>query len=172
MPTLNVRAKMLLAVMIPIAGMVVFALVGAIGHRDALLEGRKEHVRQMVEAGTSVFEHYRQLAEAGKMSPEEAKERAKADIRDIHFGKGDYVFVYDTKGILVVLGPKPSLEGQDRTQEKDTDGRFYVQDFLRVAQSGGGFVSYTYPHPGQTEPVGKIAAIGRFAPWDMIVGCG
>jgi len=170
MPTLNVRAKMLLAVMIPIAGMIVFTLVGAISHRDALLEGRKDHVRQMVEAGTAVLEHYRQLADAGKMSVDEARERAKADIRDIRFGNNDYIFVYDGKGILLVLGPKPSLEGQDRTQEKDTKGRFYVQDFLKVTQTG--FVSYTYPHPGQTEPVGKIAAIGRFAPWDMVVGSG
>jgi len=172
MPTVNVRAKMLLAVMIPIAGMIAFAMVGAISNRDALLEGRKDHVRQMVEAGTSVFEHYRQLADAGKMSVEEAKERAKADIRDIRFGNNDYIFVYDSKGILLVLGPKVALEGQDRTQEKDTGGRFYVQEFMKAAQAGGGFVSYTYPHPGQTEAVGKIAAIGRFAPWDLMLGCG
>ena len=172
MPTLNVRTKMLLAVLIPIAGMVAFALVGAFNNRDGLVEGRKEHAHQMVETGLSIFEHYRQLAETGKLSVEEAKERAKADVRDIHFGKGDYVYAYDSKGILLVLGPKPSLEGLDRTQEKDVDGRFYVQDFLRVGLAGGGFVTYTYPRPGQTERLAKIAAIERFAPWDLIVGCG
>jgi len=170
--TLNVRSKMLLAVLIPIAGMVAFALVGAFNHRDGLMEGRRDHVRQMVEAATSVLEHYRQLADAGKMSVDEARDRAKADIRDIHFGKGDYVFVYDSRGVLLVLGPKPSLEGNDRTKEKDTDGKLYVQEFLDVAKAGGGFVAYNYPRPGQTEAVPKVAYVGRFAPWDMVLGCG
>jgi methyl-accepting chemotaxis protein len=171
--TLNVRAKMLLAVLIPIVGMVAFALIGAFNHRDGLLEGRKDHVRQMIESSVSILEHYRLLAEQGKLSVEEAKDRAKGDIRDIRFGKNDYVFVYDSKGILQVLGPKPSLEGNDRTQEKDTDGKLYIQEFLRVAAAGGGFVDYTYPRPGQTtQPIPKIAYIGRFAPWDMVLGCG
>jgi methyl-accepting chemotaxis protein len=171
--TLNVRAKMLLAVMIPIAGMVAFALVGAFNHRDGLLEGRKDHVRQMVESATSILDHYKQLADAGKLSLDEAKDRAKADIRDIRFGKGDYVFVYDSKGILQVLGPKPALEGNDRTQEKDPNGKLYIQEFLTTAKSGGGFVSYMYPRPGETtHPVTKIAYISRFAPWDLVLGCG
>ena len=171
--TLNVRAKMLLAVMIPIAGMIAFALVGAFNHRDGLLEGRKDHVRQMVESATSVLDHYKQLADAGKITVDEARDRAKADIRDIRFGKGDYVFVYDSKGILLVLGPKPALEGNDRTAEKDTDGKFYVQEFLTAAKAGGGFVAYNYPRPGQTtQPIPKIAYVGSFAPWDMVLGCG
>ncbi|HMA52729.1 MAG TPA: cache domain-containing protein, partial [Magnetospirillaceae bacterium] len=170
--TFNVRTKMLLAVMIPIAGMVAFALVGAFNHRDGLLEGRKDHVRQMVESATSILDRYRQLAESGKITADEARERAKADIRDIRFGKGDYVFVYDSKGVLLVLGPKPALEGNDRTQEKDTDGKFYVQEFLTAAKAGGGFVSYDYPRPGESQAVPKVAYVGRFAPWDMVLGCG
>jgi methyl-accepting chemotaxis protein len=170
--TLNVRAKMLLAVIIPIFGMVAFALVGAFNHRDGLLEGRKDHVRQMVETSTAILDHYKQLADAGKLSADEARERAKADIRDIRFGKGDYIFVYDSKGILQVLGPKPALEGNDRTGEKDTDGKPYVVEFLKTAKAGGGFVAYTYPRPGQTQPIPKIAYVGYFPAWDMVLGCG
>jgi methyl-accepting chemotaxis protein len=171
--TLNVRAKMLLAILIPILGMVAFALVGAFNERDGLLEARKDHVRQMVESAISILDHYKQLADAGKIGADEARERAEADIRDIRFGKGDYVFAYDSKGTMLVQGPKPALEGLDRRQEKDPSGKLYVQEFLRVAAAGGGFVDYIYPRPGKTtQPVPKISYLARFAPWDLVVGCG
>ena len=169
---MNVRSKILVAVLVPVAGMVAFVLYGAFNLRQSMLEDRKDHVHQMVETAATIFDHYGKLAEQGKLSLDEARERAKADVRDIRFGNNDYIFVYNSAGILQVLGPKVATEGQDRTQEKDTNGKLYVNEFIAVAKAGGGFVSYNYPRPGTTVPVPKLAAIMPYKPWDMIIGCG
>jgi len=170
--TLNVRAKILLAVIIPVIGMMVFAVLGAFNHRDGLLIGRKDHARQMVEASISIAERYRQLAGQGKMTLEEAKEQAKADIRDIRFGKGDYVFIYSGDGTRVVFGPDPAQEGQNRLETKDPNGVYYVKDFLTAAKAGGGFVEYSYQRQAGGPPVPKISAILPYQTWDWVVGCG
>ncbi len=169
---LNVRGKILIAVLIPVLSMVFFALLGVYNERDAVLQGRKEHVRQSVEAAVSILEHYRVEAEQGKISQTEAMERAKADVRAIRFGKGDYVFIYNSAGIMLVLGPKISNEGLDRSQEKDPSGKLYVREFLDVAKAGGGFVSYIYPRGAQGAPIPKLAALLPYPAWDMVVGCG
>jgi len=169
---LNARGKILIAVLIPVLSMVFFALLGVYNERDAVLQGRKEHVRQSVEAAVSILEHYRLEAEQGKISQTEAMERAKADVRAIRFGKGDYVFIYNSAGIMLVLGPKISNEGLDRSQEKDPSGKLYVREFLDVAKAGGGFVSYIYPRGAQGAPIPKLAALLPYPAWDMVVGCG
>jgi len=168
----NVRSKILIAILVPIAGMIAFVLYGAFNLRQSMLEDRKEHVRQMVETSIAIFDRYGKLAEQGKLTADEARERAKADVRDIRFGNGDYIFVYNSSGILQVLGPKPSLEGIDRTGEKDPNGKFYVNEMLAVARQGGGFVSYEYPRQANGTPIPKLAAILPYKPWDLVVGCG
>ena len=170
--TLNVRAKILLAVIIPVIGMMVFAVLGAFNHRDGLLEGRKDHVRQMVEASISILDRYRQLADQGKMTLDEAKERAKADIRDIRFGKGDYVFVYLMDGTNIVLGPNQAHEGENRSDSKDPNGVYYVKRFIEAAKAGGGFVDYAYQRQSGGPAVPKISAILPYQPWGWFLGCG
>ena len=169
---LNVRGKILLAVFIPIVGMICFALAGAVSHKQGLLESRKQHVHEMVEASITILDHYRLQAEQGKMSVDEAKDRAKADIRDIRFGKGDYLFAYTMNGVNIVLGPSPALENTDRIDVKDGNGQLYIRAFIAAAQAGGGFVAYTYPRqPGGT-PIPKVSSILPYAPWGMFIGCG
>ena len=170
--TLNVRAKILLAVLIPVIGMMAFAILGASNHRDGLLEGRKDHVQQMVQASITIFDRYRQLADQGKMTMDEAKERAKADIRDIRFGKGDYLFVYLMDGTNIVLGPNRSHEGENRYDAKDPNGVYYTRKFIEAAKAGGGFVEYSYQRESGGPPVPKISAILPYQPWDMFIGCG
>jgi methyl-accepting chemotaxis protein len=170
--SLNVRSKILVAVLVPVAGMVAFVIFGAFNLRQSMLEDRKQHVHQMVESAIAIFDSYAQLADQGKLTPEEARERAKTAVRAIRFGNGDYVYAYTSAGILQVLGPKPSLEGNDRTQERDPTGKYFVQEFLKVAREGGGYVAYQYPRQANGAPVPKLAAILPYKPWDMVIGCG
>ena len=51
--TFNVRNRILLAVLIPVLGMIALAVIGADRQRASMLEERKEHVRQMVQASIS-----------------------------------------------------------------------------------------------------------------------
>ena len=169
---LTVRSKILVAVIIPVLSMIALALFSAHNQHVTLRDDRKVHVRQMVEAGISVLEHYRALAEQGKMTPEEAKERAKNDLRDIRFGKNDYLMVYRLDGLTEVFGPAPSAEGTSRIDVKDSNGLPIVRMFIDAAKAGGGFVEYRYPRSSGGEPLPKVTAVLPYQPWDALVACG
>jgi methyl-accepting chemotaxis protein len=76
---------------------------------------------------------------------------------DSEWFHGDtYVFALDLK-LNVLLHPAiPKREGINVADQKDSNGKLYYQDFVKVVQSkGSGWVDYMFPKPGQTQPSQK-----------------
>jgi cytochrome c len=74
------------------------------------------------------------------------------------FGKGEwltgdtYVFVDDLKGVVLFNGGFPEREGSNSSNLKDSNGKLFWAEFLKVIQSkGSGWVDYMFPKPGQTQ---------------------
>ncbi|HZV61661.1 MAG TPA: cache domain-containing protein [Methylophilaceae bacterium] len=67
-----------------------------------------------------------------------------------------YLFAYD-QDLNVLLNPAfPQREGTSPRGERDTNGKAFHDEFLKVAQTeGAGWVDYMFPKPGQTEPSRK-----------------
>jgi cytochrome c len=72
------------------------------------------------------------------------------------FSGDTYVFALDLK-LNVLLHPAiPKREGINVADQKDSNGKLYYQDFVKVVQSkGSGWVDYMFPKPGQTQPSQK-----------------
>jgi cytochrome c len=67
-----------------------------------------------------------------------------------------YLFVDDLKGIVLFNGGFPKDEGSDFSGRKDSNGKLFVAEFVKVVQSkGSGWVDYTFPKPGQSQPSQK-----------------
>ena len=70
-----------------------------------------------------------------------AAEAAFSDKRSTEFLYGDLsLFVYDFEGKVVVQGTNTEFVGQNHYDLKDEDGKYYVRDFIKKAQQGGGWV--------------------------------
>lgn len=67
-----------------------------------------------------------------------------------------YLFAYDQK-LNVLLNPAfPKREGTNPQGQKDANGKAFHDEFLKVVQAkGSGWVDYTFPKPGQTQPSQK-----------------
>ncbi|HEX9191499.1 MAG TPA: cache domain-containing protein, partial [Candidatus Deferrimicrobiaceae bacterium] len=62
--------------------------------------------------------------------------------------KNTYVFLMDLEGHLLAHPYNQQVIGIDASGSKDTDGKFYVQDYIAVAKSKGeGWTEYMYPTP-------------------------
>jgi cytochrome c len=72
------------------------------------------------------------------------------------FSGDTYLFALDLN-LNVLLHPAiPKREGTNVTDQKDSNGKLYYQEFVKVVQSkGSGWVDYTFPKPGQTQPSQK-----------------
>lgn len=63
-----------------------------------------------------------------------------------------YVFVDKPDGTELVNIAQPTLEGQNLKNEKDLNGKLFVQDYLKAASPQGAWMEYTWYKPGEDEP--------------------
>ncbi len=140
--------------------------------RDALLDAHKKKIEAVVSSAYSVAQYYYNEYKAGKLSEDEAKKRALNALASmIYEGGAGYVFVFDSKGITLAH-PKKSLIGKSLWDLKDPNGVMIIQELMKAAKAGGGFVSYLWPKPGEEEPQPKLSYAEYFEPWDWMLGTG
>lgn len=67
-----------------------------------------------------------------------------------------YLFAYDMNLNVLLVAAFPENEGKNQTGRKDSNGKLYHDEFVKVVQSkGSGWVDYMFPKPGQTQPSQK-----------------
>lgn len=119
---------------------------------------------------------------SGKVTLEEAQEQVKEymlgekqpdgtrPISDnMKFGKNGYLFVYSTDGLEIA---HPSLEGQNVWDYEDQNGAKFVQEIIKKAQAGGGFVFYDWTLPNSDEIAKKITYSRLDENWGWIIIAG
>jgi TRAP-type uncharacterized transport system substrate-binding protein len=83
-----------------------------------------------------------------------------------------YVFAYTMPGVCVANGQTPAVRGKNLFDMKDQDGKFFIQDFIKVASTPPyhGWVDYRWPNPVTRTIEDKSAWIERMG--DYLVGVG
>jgi methyl-accepting chemotaxis protein len=91
--------------------------------------------------------------------------------KNIDLGKSGYFVVYDDKGLEVA---HPSLEGQNVWDVEDKSGNGFklVQEQIKSAQNGGGYVQYTWTLPNSDKFGEKISYQEKDPNWGWIVSAG
>jgi len=141
--------------------------------KSKLFERRQDENRAVVEVAYGLIEHFAALETSGKASRAEAQVQAKAALRGLRFGGGNYFWINDLEPRMLLHPTKPELEGQPVADLKDASGKAYMLEIAKVArQSGQGFVAYDFLKPQTGQVVPKISYVKLFPPWGWVVGSG
>ncbi|TWB79660.1 methyl-accepting chemotaxis sensory transducer with Cache sensor [Nitrospirillum amazonense] len=169
--TINQRLWVLVGVAVLAA--LVYIGLGVAQQRTQLYGDRRDMAQDAVGAAQTIVEAYIQKEKQGALPRADAQAAALAALRAVRFA-GEYVFVNDTKGVLVMNPSRPDLEGKDMTDFKDPAGTYMFRDFVAMATGpqGHGFVPYKWPRPGQTEPVDKLSYVTLVPAWGWVLGSG
>ena len=176
-PWLRAMAGLLLP---PILALVVFAVAVATvivpATERALMERKRETLRAIVGAATSLLGRHAEEAARQGIPPEQARRSAIEDLRGLRYGDAgkDYLWIMD-RDLHMVLHPyRPDLEGQPLAEFQDPAGkRVFVESLAVVQAAGEGYVDYLWQwqdDPGRIEP--KLSFIREFKPWGWIIGTG
>ncbi|UCV20401.1 methyl-accepting chemotaxis protein [Ferribacterium limneticum] len=168
----RVSTRMQLLVGLTLLGLIILCLTALFQLKNSMLEDRKQTTRNLVEVGIGIVAHHHKLAAAGKMSEEDAKKAARDSLRGLRYGKDDYFFGFDTTGVYFLHGGNPAVEGQQKIEMKDTNGKLLIKELISAAQAGGGFVDYWFPRAGQQVAEPKLGYAALFGPWNWVVGTG
>ena len=141
--------------------------------RDATLDERRSTVRNLVEAATKVLAHYEGEAKAGRIEPDKARQMAFASISAMRWGEySDYFGVYGTgssdAGVTYVHA-NPKYINVNRWDFTDKSGKLLIQDIVRTARAGGGFVEYLAPRSAGGAELRKLSYVGAFGAGDKLL---
>jgi PAS domain S-box-containing protein len=89
-------------------------------------------------------------------------------IEKIRFGKDGYIFVGQWDGLSL----SEPARGKNMYQLKDINGVKIVQELIRAAQAGGGFVTYMMPGFQNRKPFMKISYARGIEAWQWYIGAG
>ncbi len=155
-----------------LVGMLAVGTWGAVAQRASGYEQRKLLLRSVVESARTQIGYYERLSNEGKIAREAAQALAREAMRKVVYQEREYFFIYNFDGHNVLLPPKPEREGTQMIDLKDPNGFPIVAELIRAGQSGGNFVDYYFPRPGETQPVRKIAYSAGIPDWNWIIGTG
>ena len=140
--------------------------------RDATLDERRTTVRDLVEAATKILAHYEGEAKAGRIEPDKARQMAFAAISSMRWGEySDYIGVYGTGSAdagVTYVHANPKYINVNRWDFKDKSGKLLIQDIVRTARAGGGFVEYLAPRSAGGAELRKVSYVGAFGAGDKL----
>jgi len=82
-----------------------------------------------------------------------------------------FVYVHDIRAKMICHAANPRLNGKDMIEMKDTDGKYFNKEMVKIATStGNGWVNYQFVNPVTKKIQPKSSYVERVD--DYIVGVG
>jgi methyl-accepting chemotaxis protein len=169
---LGISAKLIALVFGGVIGFVIVAAFALSFIRSTMVDDRVAKVQNLSEVARDVAKGFYERAKAGEFDQATAQDQAKKVIRNLRYSGVEYFFIYDAKGNVVLLPPKPEREGDSFIDLKDANGVFIVRGLLESGRNNGQPVFYQFPRAGSDKPIDKVAATLNFDPWGWSIGTG
>ncbi|MFQ1992897.1 methyl-accepting chemotaxis protein [Aeromonas veronii] len=138
----------------------VVARENAIKERKALLSSYIMMAKTAVDAVYSLPD-----------SPEN-RQKVKELLRPLRYSSDGYFFVYDFEGNTILLPVRTELEGKNRWNDKDANGKLLIQEILKSARQGDGFTEYWTAKPSIGRDAPKLAFTLVLDKYQWAIGTG
>ena len=141
--------------------------------RGTVIEERRAKVLDIVETAKKILAYYDERAKAGELSPADAQKLAFGAIGAMRWGKfADYIGIYgagkDNAGVTYVHS-NPKYINVNRWDYKDGQGHLLIQDIVRKARAGGGYVEYSVPRAGGDKELPKLSYASGYGDGDKLL---
>ena len=168
------------SVMVRLMGIVAVAAIGLLGlayaasefARQEVLEATIAKTRNLAEAARDIAAEFDRRSQKGEFDQATAQTLARATIRGMRYGDGEYFFVYDEQGVNVVHGARPEREGNSFLASTDANGLAYIPKMIEMARGEGGHIFYFFPKAGGSVAQRKVSSVVGYHPWHWVVGTG
>jgi len=180
MKTISIRKKLIFYFSVIIAIMIILqTLISVIQLNRAYSNTLSAYedkfdtqIRIAVENLISVLNVNNQNLLDGKISEAQALENAKNIVRNARYDNGEQYFWADMEDGLCIVHPNKELEGLMRLDSKDEKGNFYIKDFIKAGNSGGGYSEFYFPKLNGNIPFRKKGYTKKFEPYGWYISTG
>ncbi|ACS81363.1 cache domain-containing protein [Maridesulfovibrio salexigens] len=143
---------------------------------NALLNKRKEALRDATDIAWNTLNFYNEKQLNGEISKQEAQEYAIKSISQIRFGASgkDYFWIMDYHPNMIMHPYIPELNGRDMRDHQDAKGKkFFIDMISETKKTGSAYIPYYWQWQDDKNKIyAKISYVKRFKPWKWIIGTG
>ncbi|WP_175885675.1 methyl-accepting chemotaxis protein [Burkholderia sp. BCC0044] len=173
MSRMSLNRKLWLALALVWIGLLGVGAWSAYETRATMLAERKAGIANLVDSAAGIVKAYHALAQRGTLPEADAKRDALASLAAMRYGDAGYVFVMDSKPVVLMHPTLPKLVDTQVGDYLDPDGKPLFVTILNAAKAtGSGFAEYRGRLPHSETAVPKISYVTRFAPWDWNISSG
>jgi len=181
---LPIKTKLILVMgLLLIIPVLVIGLVSYYVARAELENSGKILLKNSVEMTLQVIDENQTLVDQGKLTLDEAQEKVREYMlskkqadgtrsinKNLSLGKSGYLLAYTQEGVEAV---HPTLEGKSVLDYKDKkNGSLFVKDQIKIANDGGGYLTYWWTLPNSDQISDKITYQKIDPHWGWIVCAG
>ncbi|WP_350029363.1 MULTISPECIES: methyl-accepting chemotaxis protein [unclassified Caballeronia] len=171
MKKLSFKTKLMSIVGFVWLSLILLCALNAISTKHSLMNNREGALAEQVQSAASVVRFYVKQAQSGALPEDEAKKRAIASVRAIRYGTSGYVGIIDSKMWQVLDPPRPHSEGKIN-DFVDSTGKHFTAEIVKHGLDGSHITTYSYPKPGEQEPLPKVTYGDYVQEWDWHVYTG
>lgn len=155
--SLKMRIMSILAILlVPILIVVGTYIIPLITNR--MMKDREQKTKTAVEIAVGIAKKYHKDFESGKITETEAQEKTLETIQNIRYENVEYFWINDLQPKMIIHPIKPELNGKDLSQSQDPNGVFLFNEMVAIVKnSEQGFVKYSWPKPGSSNPEPKVS---------------
>lgn len=113
----------------------------------AYVSSKEIELRHYVEIAKSTIAPFYDPPAGDTRSDEERRRLALDALQRLDFGQDGYFFVYTMHGLSLMHPRQPDLVGRDLWLMRDPNGALTIQELVRQASQGGGYVRYLWRRP-------------------------
>ena len=181
---LPIKTKLILVMgLLLIIPVLVIGLVSYYVARAELENSGKILLKNSVEMTLQVIDENQTLVDQGKLTLDEAQEKVREYMlskkqadgtrsinKNLSLGKSGYLLAYTQEGVEAV---HPTLEGKSVLDYKDKkNGSLFVNDQIKIANDGGGYLTYWWTLPNSDQISDKITYQKVDPHWGWVVCAG
>jgi two-component system NarL family sensor kinase len=181
---MKLKAKIFLLALVPFLAAIAGIALGVRHQATALASAQHDTTQSAYMASKEIeLRHYVDLAtsaikplydEAGVNARDDAllRNRALAMLEKMDFGQDGYFFVYDMHGRSLMHPREPDLVGRDLWTLRDPAGSLTIQQLIKAAAEGGGYVRYVWHRPSTGKLAPKLGYVVPLERWGWMIGTG
>ena len=171
---------MIISTALLVIPLIILSIISYSKSEESLNELGKTNLQNSVEMTIEMIDAMAHLVKEGDITREEAQEQVKIAVlgeknadgtrpinKNIDLGQNGYIFIIDENGTTVA---HPHDEGSNVLHNEDSNGVKYIQEMLKVGQTGG-FVTYHYSLIGDEDRIEEKGAYAKTDPhwgWTVI----
>ncbi len=181
---LPIKKKLVLVMgLLLIIPVLILGLVSYYVAKTELENSGKILLKNSVEMTLQVIDDNQKLVDQGKLTLDDAQEKVREYMlskkqtdgtrsinKNLSLGKSGYLLAYTQEGVEAV---HPTLEGKNVLDSKDKkNGSLFVKDQIKIANDGGGYLTYWWTLPNSDQVADKITYQKADPNWGWVVCAG